>query len=144
MKTVDKKYILLLLFVLLPAVFSLGDFNYYTDESHDSVLRRMNSTINELENSGYNAERFRDIYNEALLYKNSDTENFFYTAEQRAYNRDLSRKRIKVENVIRELKIFKILSETYRNRRRNHGIKTNIVAGIVNMKVEKRNMKQAS
>ena len=66
------------------------------------------------------------------------------TAEQRAYNRDLSRKRIKVENVIRELKIFKILSETYRNRRRNHGIKTNIVAGIVNMKVEKRNMKQAS
>jgi len=66
------------------------------------------------------------------------------TAEQRAYNRDLSRKRIKVENVIREVKIFKILSETYRNRRRNHGIKTNIVAGIVNMKVEKRNMKQAS
>lgn len=66
------------------------------------------------------------------------------TAEQRAYNRDLSRKRIKVENVIRELKIFKILSETYRNRRRNHGIKTNIVAGIVNMKVKKRNMKQAS
>ena len=66
------------------------------------------------------------------------------TAEQRAYNRDLSRKRIKVENVIREVKIFKILSETYRNRRRNHGIKTNIVAGIVNMKVKKRNMKQAS
>lgn len=66
------------------------------------------------------------------------------TDEQKAYNRNLSRKRIKVENVIREVKIFKILSETYRNRRRNHGIKTNIIAGIVNMKVEKRNIKQAA
>jgi hypothetical protein len=48
-----------------------------------------------------------------------------------------------VENVIREVKIFKILSDSYRNRRKNHGIKTNIVAGIVNMKVEKRNRKVA-
>ena len=46
-----------------------------------------------------------------------------------------------MENVIREVKIFKILSDSYRNRRKNHGIKTNIVAGIVNMKVEKRNRK---
>jgi hypothetical protein len=37
------------------------------------------------------------------------------------------------------VKIFKILSDSYRNRRKNHSIKTNIVAGIVNMKVEKRN-----
>ena len=66
------------------------------------------------------------------------------TEEQKAYNRNLSKKRIKVEHVIREVKVFKILSETYRNRRRNHGIKMNIVAGIVNMKVEKRNMRQAS
>ena len=48
-----------------------------------------------------------------------------------------------MENVIREVKIFKILSDSYRNRRKNHGIKTNIVAGIVNMKVEKRNRKVA-
>jgi len=61
------------------------------------------------------------------------------TIEQKKYNHELSKKRIKVENVIREVKIFKILSESYRNRRKNHSIKTNIVAGIVNMKVEKRN-----
>jgi hypothetical protein len=48
-----------------------------------------------------------------------------------------------VENVIREVKIFKILSDSYRNRRKNYSIKTNIVAGIVNMKVEKRNRKAA-
>ena len=71
-------------------------------------------------------------------------ENGELAEEQKAYSRDLSRKRIKAENVIREVKIFKILSETYRNRRRDHGIKTNIIAGIVNMKVEKRNMRQVS
>ena len=48
-----------------------------------------------------------------------------------------------MENVIREVKIFKILSDSYRNRRKNYSIKTNIVAGIVNMKVEKRNRKVA-
>ena len=48
-----------------------------------------------------------------------------------------------MENVIREVKIFKILSDIYRNRRKNHNIKTNIVAEIVNMKVEKRNRKVA-
>jgi len=65
------------------------------------------------------------------------------TTEQKTYNHELSKKRIKVENVIREVKIFKILSDSYRNRRKNHSIKTNIVAGIVNMKVEKRNRKVA-
>ena len=65
------------------------------------------------------------------------------TTEQKTYNHELSKKRIKVENVIREVKIFKILSDIYRNRRKNHNIKTNIVAGIVNMKVEKRNRKVA-
>ncbi len=63
--------------------------------------------------------------------------------EQKTYNHQLSKKRIKVENVIREIKIFKVLSESYRNRRRSHSIKTNIIAGIVNMKVEKRNRKAA-
>ncbi|MCP4474224.1 MAG: transposase family protein [Gammaproteobacteria bacterium] len=66
------------------------------------------------------------------------------TDEQKAYSRNLSEKRIKVENVIRETEIVKILSETYRNRRSGHGIKTNIIAGIVNMKVEKRNMKKVA
>ena len=66
------------------------------------------------------------------------------TPEQKLYNHNLSEKRIKVENVIRETKIFNILSDTYRNRRKNHSIKTNIIAGIVNMKTEKRNMKNAA
>jgi len=40
--------------------------------------------------------------------------------------------RVKVENVIRRLKVFRILGERYRNRRRGYAIKVNIIAGIVN------------
>lgn len=58
--------------------------------------------------------------------------------QQKKANRLLSQKRIKVENTIREIKIFKIMSNTYRNRRKNHNIKVNIISGIVNMKIEKR------
>jgi hypothetical protein len=91
--------------------------------------------------SGYQGIGKYDAHAEIPFKKPKNGE---LTEEQKAYNRDLSRKRIKVENVIREVKTFKILSETYRNRRRDHGIKTNIIAGIVNMKVEKRNIKQTA
>ncbi len=64
--------------------------------------------------------------------------------EQKKFNRELSKKRIKVENVIRDIKIFRVVSDTYRNRRRGHGIKINIIAGIVNMKTEKRLLKKAA
>jgi IS5 family transposase len=54
--------------------------------------------------------------------------------EQRQYNTALSRVRVPVENTIRRLKIFRILKETYRNKRKAYGEKFNIVAGLVNMK----------
>lgn len=56
------------------------------------------------------------------------------SAEEREYNRGLSSFRVRVENKIREIKIFRIASERYRNKRRGYGIKFNIVAGLVNMK----------
>lgn len=52
--------------------------------------------------------------------------------EQRAYNRALARIRIKVEHVIRSLKIFRILAERYRNRRRRFALRLNLIAGLYN------------
>ena len=54
------------------------------------------------------------------------------TSEQKQYNRQLNRLRIVVEHVNRRLKIFKILSSPYRNRRRRFGLRTNLIAGIYN------------
>jgi len=56
--------------------------------------------------------------------------------EQKASNRALSRKRILIENIIRRLKIFRILSERYRNRRKRFGLRFNLIAAICNMELK--------
>jgi hypothetical protein len=37
-----------------------------------------------------------------------------------------------VEHVIAKLKVFRILQERYRNRRRRFGLRLNLIAGIYN------------
>lgn len=54
------------------------------------------------------------------------------TAEQKRENLLISRERICVENVIRHIKIFRIVSERYRNRRRRFGLRFNLIAGLYN------------
>ena len=57
------------------------------------------------------------------------------TKEQKASNRKLSHERILVENVIRRLKNFRILSERYRNRRKRFGLRFNLIAAIHNLEL---------
>ncbi len=54
------------------------------------------------------------------------------TLEQKAANKQLARERVLVENVILHLKIFLILSERYRNRRRRLMLRVNLIAGLYN------------
>lgn len=58
------------------------------------------------------------------------------TTDEKRANRELSRRRIVVENVIRSLKIFRILAERYRNRRRRFGLRFNLIAGIYNYELD--------
>jgi IS5 family transposase len=58
------------------------------------------------------------------------------TLEQKAANRELARRRILAEHVIRKLKIFRILSERYRNRRKRFKLRFNLIAAIYNMELE--------
>jgi hypothetical protein len=53
--------------------------------------------------------------------------------EQRRENRWLARERVVVEHVNRRFKVFRVLSERYRNRRRRYGLRVNLVAGIYNL-----------
>jgi IS5 family transposase len=55
------------------------------------------------------------------------------TPEQKQQNRLLASCRVTVENVIRTLKRFRILSSTYRNRRKRFGLRLNLIAAIVNL-----------
>ncbi len=36
------------------------------------------------------------------------------------------------QNIIREIKIFKIVADKYRNRRKRFGLRFNLIAGIYN------------
>lgn len=54
------------------------------------------------------------------------------TAVQKADNRALARRRVRIEQVNRCLKIFRILAERYRNLRRRFGLRCNLIAALYN------------
>ena len=58
------------------------------------------------------------------------------TAEQKQENRALASQRIYVEHVIGKLKVFRILSERYRNRRKRFSLRFNLIAAIYNLELE--------
>lgn len=47
-------------------------------------------------------------------------------------NQRISSSRVTVENVIRSIKIFRIIAEKYRNRRKRFTLRLNLIAGIYN------------
>jgi DDE superfamily endonuclease len=51
----------------------------------------------------------------------------------KASNSELARLRIVIEHVIRRLKVFRILKETYRNKRKRFGLRINLIAAIYNL-----------
>lgn len=55
------------------------------------------------------------------------------TPEEKSQNRSISRVRIHCEHIIGRLKVFKILSERYRNRRKRFGLRFNLLAAICNL-----------
>jgi hypothetical protein len=58
------------------------------------------------------------------------------TKEQKRANREQSRERIPVENVIGSLKRFRILSDRYRCRRKRFGLRLNLIAGLYNWEID--------
>lgn len=60
--------------------------------------------------------------------------------EQVAFNQGFARFRIKVEHSIRLLKIFRILKERYRNRRRRFGIRLQLITRFVNWMLQHRSL----
>ena len=57
------------------------------------------------------------------------------TAEQKSANRELARQRICCEHVIGRLKVFRILSDRYRNRRKRFNLRFTLIAAIYNLEL---------
>lgn len=58
------------------------------------------------------------------------------TKKEKRSNLKLSKTRVKVEHVIGKIKIFRILSEKYRNRRKNHDLRMKLICGIYNFQLK--------
>jgi hypothetical protein len=54
------------------------------------------------------------------------------TAEQKAFNRSLSRFRMLIEHVNRRIKRFKMFQYRYRNKQRKHLLRFSLICGIYN------------
>lgn len=58
--------------------------------------------------------------------------------QDKLFNHTLSSSRIVVEHVLGKLKVFRILSSRYRNRRRRFNLRLNLIAGIYNYELNLR------
>jgi DDE superfamily endonuclease/Helix-turn-helix of DDE superfamily endonuclease len=104
---------------------STHDFNLHKQEQ--PIDRRQRVYVD----SGYQGLDKRHLKTE-LPYKATKIKPL--DREEKEYNRCLSRIRVKIENVFAEMKVFRILSDRYRNKRKRYNIKFKVIAGIVNLK----------
>ena len=74
------------------------------------------------------------------IHKNSETpkkkpKGGKLTDDEKRENRRISHERILIENINAKIKVFKIMKYPYRNRRKRHGLRLNLICGIVNFEV---------
>lgn len=84
---------------------------------------------NSLQDSGY--QGIKDYHPNSYIPRKKP-KNGKLSLLEKDYNRVLAQERIMIEHVNRSLKIFKILSSRYRNRRRRYGLRCNLLSAIYN------------
>jgi hypothetical protein len=82
-----------------------------------------------LQDSGY--QGIKDYHSHSSTPKKT-LKNGNLSLLEKDYNRALAQNRIVIEHVNRSLKVFKILSSRYRNRRRRYGLRSNLLSALYN------------
>jgi len=95
----------------------------------ETLLFVMMLSVIILADSGY--QGIQD-YHEWSLIPIKKSKGRELSAEEKSCNRELSRRRIAIENINAQIKVFKIMSYPYRNRRRRHLLRTKLVCAIIN------------
>lgn len=90
----------------------------------------MKSTIKCEADTGY--QGITKLHPNSEIPKKKSKKNPLSKADKKQ-NHNLSSSRVVIENVIREIKIFRIMAEKYRNRRRRFGLRFNLMAAIYNL-----------
>jgi transposase len=74
---------------------------------------------------------FKEIKSK-LLTSIKKPKNKELSKEAKGINKEISRRRITIEHINSKLKVFRILSDRYRNRRKRFGLRMNLIAGLIN------------
>ena len=103
-------------------------------KEHDFKLFKRSKTnllepISCLEDKGY--QGIHKIHQESKIPHKKPRKSKL-SQEQKQQNRQLASLRIIIEHIYRNLKIFRILSERYRNRKKRFSLRFNLIAGIYN------------
>lgn len=104
-------------------------------KTHDLALFKQSQTkrvssIVGLADSGY--QGLDKLHKNSLTPKKKSKQHPL-TPDEKANNREIARQRIGCEHRIGRLKVFRILSERYRNRRKRFGLRFNLLAAICNL-----------
>jgi uncharacterized protein YifE (UPF0438 family) len=119
----------LLILFIEQAAGSVHDFALYKS----STGRAVSPDVNVKVDSGY--QGIADYHaNSELPFKKG--KNRPLTSEEKAFNRRLARERIAIEHINRQIKVFKIMSERYRNRRRRHKLRMTLICAIINNEIK--------
>jgi len=93
---------------------------------------RIHPEIRSMTDTGF--QGIANLHANAALPKKNAKKNPL-TKQDKADNREISRQRARVENVIASIKRFKIVADKYRNRRKRFALRFNLIAGIYNHEI---------
>lgn len=103
------------------------DFHLYkTSNTH------IHPSIKVLADSGY--QGLQKIHANSQLPKKNSKKNPL-TKEQKKENHAISSERVIVENIIRKIKIFRIMAEKYRSRRKRFSLRLNLICALINFEL---------
>jgi hypothetical protein len=106
----------------------------YKGKTHDLNIRRRSEKMPDTARLyGDSAYQGYEIDHKKLEYPYKKQKDKHLTEEEKEYNTAISKLRIKVENIIGDMKTFRILQNRYRYNRRGYNQKFRIIAGIVNI-----------
>ena len=110
-------------------VGSTHDFKMFKDSKIYKVqsIQKANSRLD----SGFQGVK-QYLPNSQIPIKNSKHHKL--TNQEKQQNTKLAKQRIKIENINREFKIFRICKETRRHKQKKHNLFWTLIAGMLNFK----------
>ena len=116
---------------IIATAFSSGskhDFQLFKDSQ-----TAISEQISCLADSGY--QGLANLHAKSWLPKKKSKHRPL-SRQEKASNQHLARGRIDIEHVIGKLKVFAILCQRYRNRRRRFSLRFNLIAAIYNLELK--------